>query len=395
MSSSGFPDWQRITQWFAAPVDQGAGVSLDGGDVVSGPFDLLSFASVVVCVKATGGQVTVTVKQTIPGAPASLQTSSAFVVAAGNVVFEPIVLDAGIITVTFHEAAPGTSVDYALVPSNVNSNVAGSLLAQLGFQHNDTPVANETAIDLEDSSSVVWTLADDAANGRVKVTAAAHALAGATVLNVGTTTYTPPAGATQHVLELWGAGAGGTACAASGATTNCAVGSGGGAGGYLWQPDAFTGTVTVAVGVHGTGGVVGGFNAGTAGGNTTYVSPNFGSLGGLGGSGAANGIGGGTTPSYAGGGACGGTSSANAHLALLGAVPSAQRLSGAVGASRGGVAPMAGGGSEVLVISASSGQPGAVGGFPGGGGSGAVDTANTSRVGGNGADGVIRINSYY
>jgi hypothetical protein len=173
VSSSGFPDWQRITQWFAAPVDEGTGVSVNPAPHVSGPFDLLSFASVIVCVKANGGPCTVTVKQSVPGGPASLTIQTAFVVSSGNVVFEGIVLEAGTVEVDFSSASGGATVDYAIVPSNVNTNVAGNLLAELGFQHNEGAIANETAVSFDDTATVTFAVVDDPANARVKVSATA------------------------------------------------------------------------------------------------------------------------------------------------------------------------------------------------------------------------------
>lgn len=47
---------------------------------------------------------------------------------------------------------------------------ATTTAAQLAIQHNGTLVAAETALDFEDASGIVFTVADDAVNTRVKVT---------------------------------------------------------------------------------------------------------------------------------------------------------------------------------------------------------------------------------
>ena len=171
-AAGGFPDWQRITQWFGNSVAEEAGRVLDAGNLVVGPLNVRSFASIVVWIKAIGGPVTVTVTEQVPDGPASLQTQSSFVVAAGNVVAEAFVLLAGEATVTFQGVAVGTSIDYAIVPANTNVNAEVAALTQLGFQHNDLVVANETAIDFVDSTGVVWTMTDDPANLRMKVAVA-------------------------------------------------------------------------------------------------------------------------------------------------------------------------------------------------------------------------------
>lgn len=165
----GFPDWQRITQWFGTPVEQATAYPIGAAAKVIGPLNVRNFASIVVCVAPHGGNVTVTVDQQVPGGPVGLKTSSSFVVNAGNAVFEAFVLLAGVATVTLQGTAGGETLDYAIVPSNTNVNAEVAALTQLGFQHNDVVVASETAIDLEDTTSLTWALVDDPANLRVKV----------------------------------------------------------------------------------------------------------------------------------------------------------------------------------------------------------------------------------
>lgn len=188
--SSGFPDWQRITQWFGPPLDQATAFAIGAGQLVVGPLNVRNFASIVVCVKPTGGTITCTVAQAVPGGPAGLVSSQTFVCAAGNVIFEAFVLLAGVVTVTFQGSAGGETFDYAIVPSNTNTNAEVAALTQLGFQHNDAVVANETAIDFVDAAGAAWVMVDDPANLRMKVSLPAmyaplsHTVVGAPVASV-------------------------------------------------------------------------------------------------------------------------------------------------------------------------------------------------------------------
>ena len=391
MSSSGFPDWQRITQWFAAPIAQATGVSLDGGDVTVGPFDLLSFASVIVCVKAIGGPVVVTLTDSIPGGPASLQTTTSFTVAAGNVEFQGIVLDAGGASVTFHETGPGTTVDYAIVPSNVNTNVAGALLAQLDFFHNDAAVANETGLDFEDSASLAWAVVDDPANARVKVTPTVHAALGVTVLFPGSTSYTVPTGTTELDVEGNGSGGGGGGTPAT-AAGQAAAGGGGGGGGYCYgRLTANIGTHTVAIGSGGAANVGG---AGGAGNTTSFKDTTAATV--LNANGGGGGGLGSVTVAVTAGGAAGGggnTVTGFVHVGAPGAVGVVLNASAPSGwAGSGGAAARGGGGG---LGTTAFGSPGTAGGVRGGGGSGATAGAgNVARAGGAGADGVLMMTAW-
>lgn len=126
MSSVGFPDWQKITQWLGAPEVSTVGLALGAGVHDDGPFDLASWASVVVAVMPTGGPVSVRLRQQIPGGPPSLTTDTTFAVAAGGVLFEAIVLMAGAVSLELTGTVPGTTVDYALYPSNTTTNAVAS-----------------------------------------------------------------------------------------------------------------------------------------------------------------------------------------------------------------------------------------------------------------------------
>jgi hypothetical protein len=170
VSTFGFPDGQEITQWLGQPLEVGTGKVIGAGSYVAGPFALANFASVIVAVKPTGGNVTVTVKQTVQGGPASLVLSESVVVANGGVLFEAFVLFGDTITVEFDGTAAGETIDYAIYPSNTTTNAQVITQATINVQHNDLLVAAEPTIDFEDATGFAWTIVDDAAGTRVKVT---------------------------------------------------------------------------------------------------------------------------------------------------------------------------------------------------------------------------------
>lgn len=169
MSSIGFPDGQRITQWLGSPLASATALAIGAGNHVDGPFNLASWASVIVAVKATGGTVTVTVTQTINGGPPGLALAQQFVVPAGQTLFESVVLFGDTVTLTLQGSAPGETVDYALYPANTTTNAQVLATASLNFQHNEVLVAAEAALDFVDVGASVFTVTDDPTNGRIKV----------------------------------------------------------------------------------------------------------------------------------------------------------------------------------------------------------------------------------
>lgn len=170
MSSYGFPDGQEITQWLGQPIDEQTAYALGAGSKAIGPAVLANFASIIVAVKPTGGPVTVTITQGINGGPPGLQLQESVVVPAGATLFEAVVLFADSVTVTLQGSVGGTTVDYAVYPSNTTTNTQVLTQATVDIQHNDVRIAAEPALDFEDGASVAWTLADDAANSRMKIT---------------------------------------------------------------------------------------------------------------------------------------------------------------------------------------------------------------------------------
>jgi len=170
MSSYGFTDGQEITGWLGVPFEEATGRVIGAGSYVAGPFTCTNFASVVVAVKATGGNVTVKVTQSVASGPGSLQLAESIVVAAGGVDFEAFVLFGDTFTVEFDGSVAGTSIDYAIYPSNTTTNAQVITAATINVQHNDVLVAAEPTLDFEDPAGGAWTIVDDAPNTRVKIT---------------------------------------------------------------------------------------------------------------------------------------------------------------------------------------------------------------------------------
>lgn len=175
----------------------------------------------------------------------------------------------------------------------------------------------------------------------------------------GANTYTPTAGTTLSVIELWGAGGGG-------GSTNSAViwGNGGGAGAYSNFVQANPTSVTISIGTGGTGGLMNNGTAGTDGGDTTYNSTTVVAKGGVH---AANGV--------AIGGVGGSAASGTGDF----------KISGGMGQSNGlsSTAFIAGGGSSPrnVVIPALAGSSANAPANSGGGGSAGNLTTNASNGG--------------
>lgn len=168
MSSYGFADGQEITSWLGVPIDEAAAFALGAGTKVVGPTVLTNFASVIVAVKATGGQVTVKVTQGVSAGPPALQLTESVVVAAGATLFEAFVLFGDSVTIEFDGVLGGTTIDYAIYPANTTTNAQVITAATINVQHNDVLVGAEATIDFEDGG-VVFTVSDDGPNQRIKV----------------------------------------------------------------------------------------------------------------------------------------------------------------------------------------------------------------------------------
>lgn len=170
MSSVGYPDYQRITQWLGPPLLQGTGVVIGAGTHVDGPVEAANFASVIVAVKPTTGNVTVTIKQTIPGGPASLVLTETVIVPAGATLFEAFVLFGSAVELDLTGSIAGTSVDYALYGSNTTTNAQVITSATINIQKADVLVAAEPTLDFLESANILLAIVDDAPGTRVKIT---------------------------------------------------------------------------------------------------------------------------------------------------------------------------------------------------------------------------------
>lgn len=168
--SIGFPDGQRITQWLGSPVVKATAAAIGNVLHTDGPFNLASWASIVVAIKPTGGQVTVTVRQRVTGGAVTLELPQTFIVNPGSVLFESIVLFGDEVYVDLTGSAPGVTVDYAVYPSNTTTNAQVLANATINLQHNDVLVAAEPTLDLEDARGLTWTIVDDAPGTRLKIT---------------------------------------------------------------------------------------------------------------------------------------------------------------------------------------------------------------------------------
>jgi hypothetical protein len=169
VSAYGYTDGQAITGWLGVPLVDTTGLALGAGTHVDGPFSLTNFASIIVAIKPTGGPVTVKVKQAISGGPASLVLEEDLVVTAGETVFQAFVLFGDSVTVELDGSVGGTTVDYAVYPSNTTTNAQVIQAATINVQHNDALVGTEQTLDFEDASGFAWVITDDGPNQRVKI----------------------------------------------------------------------------------------------------------------------------------------------------------------------------------------------------------------------------------
>lgn len=178
----GYPDWQKIQQWLGAPIAQATGAAVGAGTITLGPFNLASWASLVVSLKPTGGNVTLTVKQKISGGPTTLELDTQFVVAAGTTVFEAVVLFGDAVTVTLQGTTVGETVDYAVYPSNTTTNAQVLASATVNFQKAGVLVAAEPTLNFFDGLGIKVSLVDDPTNTRMGVTIDQAAIADSVLL---------------------------------------------------------------------------------------------------------------------------------------------------------------------------------------------------------------------
>jgi hypothetical protein len=250
---------------------------------------------------------------------------------------------AGALTLTHN----GTSLDLP-----VNANI--------------TTAAGDTALFVSDGSSnwrCVWYTLE---NGR----ALTFKKWTVTKITASDSAWAVPSGTTEMLIEGWGGGGSG----GSGNTSTSARGSGGGAGGYFLK--YYTGTMDSTLNVTiGAGGAAvtstAGGASGNAGGTTSVVGSNLGTLSATGG--------GGGSPNTAAGGSGGSGSGGDENLFGQGG---GAGFSFSTSFGGGGYAPRGGYGAQLNV--------GVDGGAPGGGGAAGNHTSSTNSGAGGAGYVIIR-----
>lgn len=166
---SDFADYQRITQWIGASLDTRDDLAVGNGTVVVGTYDVGNWASIIVWIKPTGNNVTVTITQKPRGAPAGLEASTTFTAADGVAKAQQVVLFADRVQISVTGTVPGSTADFMLLPANTATQ-SQSLGAVLTVQKNGLPVGSRDTIDFEDAGAAKWDVTEDSANNRIKVT---------------------------------------------------------------------------------------------------------------------------------------------------------------------------------------------------------------------------------
>ncbi len=212
---------------------------------------------------------------------------------------------------------------------------------------------------------------------------------------VGTTTYTPSAGATSAQVIVTGGGGGGGGADSDGTTVEVpAGGAGAGATAFLHVDLTATTSVQVVVGAGGTGGTAAAGGTGLTGGHSSF-GPALGRAGG--GNGGVGAVSADTTaaPRTLAGGAGGAATVGNVQVAGgNGQDGNAQAGNTAFGGT-GGSSYWGGGGDggAVVVTATQSAGSNANAYGAGGGGAALADTA-TGAAGGNGAAGIVVVYEY-
>jgi hypothetical protein len=222
-----------------------------------------------------------------------------------------------------------------------------------------------------------------------------YQLKGVTLLTSGSSSYAVPASVRALFIEAIGAGGGGGGASGSASNAGAAGGGGGGSCSKVWLT-TLNGPYAYAVGAAGTGGTAGA-NDGTSGGNTTFTDASSVVVLQANGGAAGKGDTFNTTLRLGGTGGVGGTISTGDTSLAGGQGGTGLAFSGTVAISGVGGAGACGGpgAAQRNSTDSASGVGGAAGVSVGAGGSGALTLTGTSRAGGNGAAGLIRIWEYY
>lgn len=137
MSSHGYPDYQRYSQWFGAPLVDANDFAIGAGSHTDGPLQVNNWSSVILYVSPTGGSITATIRQTSGGISSGLVSDTVVSVAAGATKVQPVVLVGNTVSLILQGTAGGETVDYSLIPANtaVNAGTVSSAVLNL------TPIA--------------------------------------------------------------------------------------------------------------------------------------------------------------------------------------------------------------------------------------------------------------
>lgn len=237
-------------------------------------------------------------------------------------------------------------------------NLGGSATVQFVVNAERFDLAYQTATGKKDTSASLTTAEKRQARANVA------ALGGWTLAVITSTnaTWPVPSGTKEMLIEAWGGGASG-----GGQSGGVSTGRGAGGGGGAYLAKLYSGTMDATLNITiGAGGTAASGVAGNAGGDTTVVGSNLGTLTAGGGHGPTAA---GTTAGGSGGTATGGTvnfSGGDGHAS--------NNLTGVYGG--GGSAPRGGAGAQSNV--------GAAGTPPGGGGAGENHTGGGSGAGARG-----------
>jgi hypothetical protein len=326
----------------------------------------------------------------------------------GRLVWDPInnriLVGAGAFTSYFHSI----SADIPLAVSTSGSAGASASSAQSDHVHPHeaahsahdtiwdakgdvlTGSGSNTAVKTSVGANDTVLTADSAAAGGVKWATVSSASSTASIRRVYTSgaTWTKPGGLLWIDVECQGAGGGGGGAPAT-SGGQAAVGSGGGGGGYsrkLFTASALPSSCSVSVGTGGGGGSgadgSNGTNSTFSGSGITTVNGNGGGGGGASAATSGNGI----ATAGASGGFSGGDYGVSGGTGIRAIVSGGDRVC----LGNGGNSMLGAGSFGAAAGAGSTGLP------YGGGGSGAgISASDTSKSGGNGADGIVIVTEHY
>lgn len=306
-----------------------------------------------------------------------------------NLTNHNVLLGAGTATIT--NLAPSATSGVPLISQGAAADPAfGTAVVEGGGTGNTTFTAYSVITAGTTATGAFQNVSGLGTSGQVLTSAGAGALPTWTTLSgggitnvviqnfVASGTYTPTAGMTHCIVELWGAGGGGGGCAATGAATVAASGGGGGAAYSIQVFDSATigASQSVTLGAAGAAGAAGN-NAGGAGGASI-----FGALltanGGSGGAGSA------AAASVANAGGTAGSGSSGALYTLTGGSGGSGFgfTSGIVVGGMGGNGPFCGSFTSTAILSTGTNSSKSAGLRFGGGGTGVALGNNQAAISG-------------